>query len=154
MVRFDIMLDEITYSCLINELSKEGKLLEAIDLAIDYGKELWSTFYMMKWWENVLLQIFFFNVRWDGKYAIIGKKGKLDKVVEMFIVNAQKGLMSCNIIYNIVIDRYCKQGNLEECFSLHNEMIQHGLIHNVVIIDVLFNGLRKMGNMQQSMELL
>lgn len=59
----------------------------------------------------------------------------------------RKCLTPTVFIYNTLITGHFKEGNLQEAFRLHNEMLDKGLVPDDTTYDILVNGKVKDGNL-------
>ncbi|KAI8555688.1 hypothetical protein RHMOL_Rhmol05G0193400 [Rhododendron molle] len=63
---------------------------------------------------------------------------------ELFHEMNSRGIQADEVMYTVLIDGYCKSGEMKKAFLLHNQMVQIRLTPNVVTYTALADGLSKL----------
>lgn len=64
------------------------------------------------------------------------------------------GLAPDECTYTMLINAHCGEGNIQQAFYLHDEMIRMGLLPDAVTYNVLINGLNKQARTKEAKRLL
>ncbi|KAJ6707762.1 hypothetical protein OIU85_028070, partial [Salix viminalis] len=88
-----------------------------------------------------------------GFMEALGIKLNMDEADGIIKEMNEKGLVPDSITYNILINGYCRCGNVKKAFTLHDEMISKGVQPTRVTYTSLIYVLSKRGRMKQADDL-
>ncbi|KAJ8441919.1 hypothetical protein Cgig2_020064 [Carnegiea gigantea] len=155
MVKNGLSPNVITYTSLINSMCKSGNLNRA-----------------MEFLDQMRIRGLHANERTyttliDG----FSQQGLLNEAYRLLNEMVSSGFAPSLVTYNALINGHCvmgrmeeamgiiqdimdKEGNIEEAFHLHDEMMQKGILPDTVTYNVLINGLNKQARTKEAKRLL
>ncbi|KAK2639401.1 hypothetical protein Ddye_027196 [Dipteronia dyeriana] len=70
----------------------------------------------------------------------------VEKARELFDDLVKQGMFPTTLMYNTMIDAYCKSRRTEDAFALHNCMLDGGVLPNTATYNSLIGGLYSKGD--------
>ncbi|XP_010443404.1 PREDICTED: pentatricopeptide repeat-containing protein At5g57250, mitochondrial-like [Camelina sativa] len=132
-----ISRDVVSYSILIDGLSKEGNMETSFGLL---GK-------MIK--EGIEPNLITFTAIIRG----LCKKGKLEEAFALFDRIVDMGIEVDEFVYVTLIDGSCKKGNLNRAFSMLGDMELRGIQPSILTYNTVINGLCRAGRVSEADEI-
>ncbi|KAL5726876.1 hypothetical protein ACHQM5_000124 [Ranunculus cassubicifolius] len=74
------------------------------------------------------------------------------KAREIYTVMSTSGIQATVVTYNILLDSFCKEGEVQEALDLREEMINRGASPTLVTCNTFVNGFSKWGRMTEARE--
>ncbi|ERM95884.1 hypothetical protein AMTR_s00060p00141630 [Amborella trichopoda] len=136
MVEEGIAPDVVTYSVLINGLSREQKIKEACDLFDEINDR------------GLVPNGITITTLIDG-YC----KGNIEEALEIYQKMMKEGLKPDLVTYNSVIYGHCKVGELKEAGKLFLEIREMGLKPDKITYTTLIDGFCEEGDIKAAMEI-